>query len=144
MTELIDVLEMTAQTSLDISPKMIDQLTHQHVLELLHSRMVRANLMPVRSRPEALRGMVRTFGAALRTVYHPQQSYPGIVRLALVSDVRVSLEVNERRHGEIFSGWRRWAPNLVRLSCPGNHMTILQQPHVADFASMWMRSLDLN
>jgi arthrofactin-type cyclic lipopeptide synthetase C len=140
--ELIDALEMTAQRSLGITSKMMQPLTHKHRLELLHSRMVRVNLMPARSRPEALRGVVRTFSAALRSIYRPQQRYLDIVRLVLVPDARVSQKINERRHEERFRAWRRWAPNLVRLSCPGNHMTILQQPYAADLASMWLCALD--
>jgi arthrofactin-type cyclic lipopeptide synthetase C len=34
--------------------------------------------------------------------------------------------------------WRRWAPSLEVWHGPGNHMTILHQPHVAALAD-WLR-----
>jgi thioesterase domain-containing protein len=103
-------------------------------MELLHGRLVNAGLMPRRSKPEMLYGSVHTFAMSLRAHYKPDKPYTGAVQLVLVDDSRLDQAANERRREIAVQGWKRWAPNLIDLKVPGNHMTALKPPHVLELA----------
>jgi len=38
-------------------------------------------------------------------------------------------------------GWKQWAPQAISWAGPGNHMTILNQPHVQILADWWQNSV---
>jgi thioesterase domain-containing protein len=94
-------------------------------------------LLPMRSKPDMLKGVVRTFGAALRTTYSPSL-YPGPMRLVTVRDTRQEASADARRREKQVEDWRRWAPRLSSWYGPGNHMTSLDDPHVAIVADWWL------
>jgi arthrofactin-type cyclic lipopeptide synthetase C len=139
MLELVTLYEQAAQRSLNIHPDQIDALHPAAQLNLLVECLVRVGLMPQGSRSADLMGTVRTFETALRTRYRPQNIYMDPVRLVLVDDPGKDKEANERSLESIEAGWKRWAPNLTVWRSPGNHMTMLRQPHIA-VLSDWLLS----
>jgi thioesterase domain-containing protein len=130
----IDIFEMLLERSLGVTDKDLESRNEKARMELLHSRLVNAGLMPRRSKPEELYGSVHTFAMSLRTHYKPDKQYMGPVQLVLVDDSRLDHAANRQRHEIAVQGWKRWAPNLIYLKAPGNHMTALKSPHVLDLA----------
>jgi arthrofactin-type cyclic lipopeptide synthetase C len=96
--------------------------------------MVQNGLLQRRSQPDVLRGVLRTFAAALRSQFTPRTVYLGPARLVLVDHPMLDREANRRRQEAVIERWRKWAPNLTYTHLGGNHMTILQPPHVQDLA----------
>jgi thioesterase domain-containing protein/aryl carrier-like protein len=141
LTQLLQLLEQRAGIPLDIAPSVLEPLEQTQQLELLHNGLVRVGLMPQRSRPESLRGMMRTFAAALRANYRPQQLYVEPLRLLLVADTQLDEPANQQKQFDIESGWRQWAPNLTCSLGSGNHMTVLKHPHVHALAQWWLAGL---
>jgi arthrofactin-type cyclic lipopeptide synthetase C len=139
LTKLVEIWELAADRSLDVDIEQLTALDTAQRLAALHPSLVRAGLMPHRSNPEALAGMVRTFEAALRTSYRPQAVYPGHVRLLLLRDIGLDDEAQERQFADCVSAWRTWAPDLDVWHGPGNHMTALKPPHVEVLAD-WVRA----
>jgi hypothetical protein len=86
--------------------------------------------------------MIRTFGAALRTSYRPQQIYTDPLFLVLVNDKELDQQANRHQHQDVVAGWKQWAPNLTYWLGPGNHITVLNQPHVQVFAKRWLENKD--
>ena len=109
LRRLIEVLEMSAETSLNIDLSELELLEEPGQLGLLHQRMVRVGLLHRNSTAEVLRGVLATFAAALRTNYRPQQSYTGPLRLVLASDATLDEQTNRRQHHETLRGWRKCA-----------------------------------
>ncbi len=134
----IESLELAAEKPLGIERAELELASEPQRLRLVHAGMVRVGLMQARSRPEILAGCLRTFGAALRTVYLPQQEYHGETRLILVSDIRLDGPANTERFQQTLSGWQRLARNVSHLKGPGNHMTILKPPHVQVLTKWWL------
>jgi arthrofactin-type cyclic lipopeptide synthetase C len=130
----IDIFEMLLERSFGISDKDLESRNEKARMELLHSRLVNTGLMPRRSKPEELYGSVHTFAMSLRTHYKPDKQYMGPVQLVLVDDSRLDHAANRQRHELAVQGWKRWAPNLIYLKAPGNHMTTLKSPHVLELA----------
>jgi arthrofactin-type cyclic lipopeptide synthetase C len=48
--------------------------------------------------------------------------------------------MNQRRQEKCLERWKRWAPGVELWHGPGNHMTILNPPHVYALAD-WLRRL---
>jgi amino acid adenylation domain-containing protein len=137
--QLVELSEQSAERSLNLVADDFNGLDYTAQLELLHERLVMADLMSHRSKPEALHGMVRTFATNLRTTYVPSETYPGPVRLVLVRDVKDNEAASRKKHQETVAGWQRFAPGLVTWRGPGNHMTVLKPPHVATLTD-WLRA----
>jgi thioesterase domain-containing protein len=141
LTKLTEILELSAGTTLNIDAAELELLDETRQLELLHQRMVQAGLVPPNTRAEMLRGVLGTFGAALRTNYRPEHLYLGPLRLVLVTDGSLDEEANQRQHHDTLEGWRQLAPNLTDWHGPGNHMTVLKQPQVQTLATWWLAGL---
>jgi len=137
LMKLVEIWEMAAERSLCITREALEALDAAEQLSLLHERLVRAGLMPPRSRSDALIGTTRTFAAALRTSYVPETVYPGPVSLVLLANSRLDSIAQEQQFVKSTDGWRSWAPNLEVWRGPSNHMTALMLPHVKMLAN-WL------
>ncbi|HEX8359293.1 MAG TPA: alpha/beta fold hydrolase, partial [Longimicrobium sp.] len=122
---LVALFEQAAERPFGIDDAALDALDEPGRLRLLHQRVVGAGLLPARSDAGLLRGPFRGFASALRATYTPDAPDPGPLRLVLVDD-----PADPDRFEERVAGWRRWAPHLVPIRVPGNHMTALKPPHV--------------
>ncbi|HEY0856874.1 MAG TPA: alpha/beta fold hydrolase, partial [Albitalea sp.] len=139
--ELIEVMELAAQKPLCIRLSDLDPLDDAGRLKLLLEGLVRVGVMPRRSQPEVLQGPVRTFAAALRTCFVPASPYPDPVRLVLVRDTRLDEPADRLRCEAVLAGWLRFAPRATCWRGPGNHMTVLDPPHVGVLAQWWRDGL---
>jgi len=128
--ELVKAMELVSERPLDIASGDIDNLDGIERLRILHDRLITVGLLPPQSDPKLLRGPFRTFATCLRTTYQPSQTYSQAVRLVAVKDPRIDGTANQRRQVQMADGWRRWAPRLICSLGSGNHMTVLNAPHV--------------
>ena len=137
LIEMAHLFELASQRSLNVSLSDLEALSPNEQLELLHQRLVKVQLLPPRSRPDALLGPIRVFEAGLRTSYQPGSLYLGRVCLVLVPDMELDDAANEKKFIDSINGWRRFAPNLVPLRGRGNHITVLKKPFV-DVLANWL------
>jgi thioesterase domain-containing protein len=141
LIKLIEVMELAAEKSLGVHRAEIESQNATGQLRLLHEGMLRVGLLPRRSTPDALRGPIRTFGAALRTGYRPQRPFPDPVRLALARDPRLDDQADQRERQATLEGWMLWSPNITCWHGPGNHFSILKPPQVHVLADWWRNGL---
>jgi len=134
--KLVELFEDLVEHSLEIGPGDLDSCNEAAQLKLLHERLVRVRLVPRKSRPEVLRGPLRTFSACTRSRYTPDSAYMGFGHLIMLDNPKLTTKANCREQQNRIEGWKRWAPNLVFLHGPGNHMTALKPPHVHVLAQM--------
>jgi arthrofactin-type cyclic lipopeptide synthetase C len=126
----INGFELILGHPLGVSKTDIESLSESAQRELLHRRLVAANLMPRRSEADVLCGPLRTFAASIRAHYKPDKPYTGPLTLILVDDPRLDQTSNRQYRHEVTKNWKRFAPNLVSAHGPGNHLTMLREPHV--------------
>lgn len=141
MATFVESLELASEKPLGVGRDALCMADPAQWLAMAHAGAVRTGIMPARSRPESLRGCLRTFGTALRTSYRPRADYTGPVRLVLIPDLRLDAAANQRQYQRMEEGWRRHAPQLSCWMGPGNHMTILKPPHVDQLARWWLAGL---
>ncbi|MEO3715881.1 alpha/beta fold hydrolase [Roseateles flavus] len=138
MEQFIESLELVAERSLGLSSAALASLDDAGRLQQVFQAAVRVGLLPARARPQLLLGPLRTFGAALRTVYQPGPSCTVPARLVLVPDSRLPAQEVARKAAAMAQGWRQLLPQLSQWDGPGNHMTILRAPHVKALADWWL------
>ncbi|MDH0571819.1 amino acid adenylation domain-containing protein [Pseudomonas fulva] len=137
LLRLIEALEMSTGKPLGLDRVAFAQASDDQQQQQLHTAVVRAGLMPARSSARALDGTVRTFGAALRTPYHPELPYTGPAGLVLVDDPGLDAEGNAAEHRLMQQRWQQLLPGLKVWKAPGDHFSILKVPHVFSLAAWW-------
>ncbi|MBV8466230.1 MAG: amino acid adenylation domain-containing protein, partial [Burkholderiales bacterium] len=141
LMRLIDIYEMSLGRSLALSPERLGTLDADAQLSLLHARLVENGVMPRNSNVQTLRGIVRVFATNLNTHYAPKDPYPGTVHLvAAPGYIRGATADPGFDPDTLADAWRRFAPDTRLWVAPGNHMTLLAQPHVNRLAE-WMMPL---
>ncbi len=138
LLELLRVIEMSSKKLLGIARPAFEAADRASQMQMLHEAMVRIGLLPKRSDAHSLGGLVRSFGTALRTSYRPRRSFAAArTGLVLAADPGEDASTNHRQHRLALEGWRHWAPGLSVWMAPGDHFSILKQPHVSALAQWW-------
>jgi len=132
--EVIDMLEMKLGHSIGLDRAALNSLNNSGQLGLLHEYLVKEGVLPRRSGPDLLRGPLRAIAAALRTIYIPEKVYVGPVKLVMADDPELSDDANKQRQATVVANWKKWIPNVTVVLAPGNHMTMLTDPHANELA----------
>ena len=140
----IEVIQMTVAHSFDLDRTTVESQTAELQLALLHGLLVQEGLISRRSKPDVLRGALRTFASCLRTVYTPSQRYLGSMSLVLVDNELLNYDDNVQQLNDTRRGWELWAPLLTTMRAPGNHVTILSPRHVSALATLLISASDIN
>jgi thioesterase domain-containing protein len=131
---LVRVFALTSGRTFRFDASLVGQCSADRLAEL-ERRLVEWGIVP-RSSPGVMQAVFRAFATCLRTPYRPTAAYPDPVSLVLVHDPEVSEEENLRRFDRTARGWELWAPRLAVSIAGGNHMTVLNEPHVQSLASL--------
>jgi thioesterase domain-containing protein len=134
--EWIEILELVLDRRLNIKRETFESLNSLEQRKFIHRITVNEGLLHWRSESEVLRGPLRAFASALRTTYVPSNIYEGPVRLILVDDPKLDKMSNIQKQQQVLIEWTNWAPNLTYTHAPGNHLTLLKEPHVQVLAQI--------
>ncbi|MFV3406513.1 amino acid adenylation domain-containing protein [Pseudomonas sp. NY15463] len=137
LQRLVESVQLGSGKALGIDAEAFARADDDQQLRLLHAAMQQAGLLPARAGVQALAGTLRTFSAALRTVYRPQAIYQGPARLVLVADACVDAAGNQREQAAMRSGWQQLLPQLEVWQGPGDHYSVLKAPQVYSVAAWW-------
>lgn len=133
LMELLHNLQLDSGQSCDIEADDLLALDDTAQLQRLLDWMVRAGLMHARTQLQAVRGLVDVFCANINTRYAPTQ--PVDVDLVLVRTA------DERREAlstdEAARRWRTHGRSLKLLAAGGNHMSMLEHPHIGVSLRQW-------
>lgn len=134
LRKLLALYQQGCDDRLQLGIGQLCGLDEEAQLSLLHQELVRVRMLSIRTRPNMLRGIVRTFSAAMRTVYRPNRGFSGRATLVLAANDRVGWQQDRSERGEMTVGWRYWLPQLNCRQASGNHVTMLKAPHVRELA----------
>ncbi|MGY2402552.1 amino acid adenylation domain-containing protein [Pseudomonas sp. SDO5271_S396] len=138
LVRLIESMQLSAGRSLGIDLEDFALRDERAQQQALHGGMVGVGLLPARASVDAMAGPARTYAAALRTRYRPQQRFNGVVRLVLAQDPALDAAGNQREQGLMIEGWERQGRSLEVWYGEGNHFTLLKAPNVGGLARWWL------
>jgi arthrofactin-type cyclic lipopeptide synthetase C len=134
LMSLIELFDMRCP-SLALCREDLTGLHASEQLTLLHERLIATGRMPARSTPDDLARIYDVFAACLRTPYAPSGPLDAPLLLVQARDPKFSEEQALARHRELAGQWAAWAPRMTPWTGPGDHLSILQPPHVMQVAS---------
>lgn len=140
LLRLAQLLEMRAGRALGIDAQALAGLDHQEQVALLLARATAVNLLPPSTRPRALEGILRVFETNLNTGYAPRARLRGTLYYGAAGNGVGGGYAAVDTAPPHLAGWAGHADTLSQWKGPGNHMTMLEQPHVAALGE-WLQSL---
>ena len=140
LMRLVEIFELNLNKSLGLKATDFAGLAHEQQLRLLLARLVAGKLMPPGTSVATLRGIVRVFETNLNTDYQPEGQYLEPVHLVAVPRDTGPQGCRQYDPGDLVERWNRFAPDIRFLDGPGNHMTLLNRPHI-DAVVAWVQPL---
>jgi thioesterase domain-containing protein len=126
LMSLIRHFEMSAGESLGLERAHLEGLSQVERVALLLSRLIRVKLLPPQTEQHTLEAVIRVFNANVRAAYRPTKPYSDKVHFVFASGSEKELH------------WDAHAPLRQVWMSGGNHMTLLNMPHVRQLAE-WLR-----
>jgi thioesterase domain-containing protein len=127
LLELAGVFELHATSPLNLKPASFEPLNKTAQLKLLQQRLMQAGLLPAGSDVQDLAAIFRVFATNVRTSYRPRALCEQPVDLLWVPEKAEQTPLSAE-------AWREWAPDLRLHRLAGNHVTLLDPPHVSGLA----------
>ena len=132
LVDLIETMELVSTKPFNLPAKVLEPLSDENQLLLLHERMVATGVLPNRSTVDSIRGMVRVFIANEHMEYWPKEKYQGEALLVNALDAKESKMERQKK----YLRWKSHIPSLGYQESPGNHITLLDNPNIKVLAEI--------
>ncbi|TPG63830.1 non-ribosomal peptide synthetase [Pseudomonas arsenicoxydans] len=135
LMQLIKIYDLMLEKPLPLTRQDFSNLDPDAQIHCLLRALIYAGLLPDNTQMSVLQGVVRVIQANLNTCYTPQTRYEGLVHLINAEEGYV----DDRQIRE--ATWKTHVASAITMVTPGNHMTMLIRPQVAQFAAWLERQL---
>ena len=130
LMKLIAIQEKVAGKSLGLKRAQLENLSVQDQLQALLTAMKSACLLPRTTSVLDLKNIVHVFEVNVNTIYRPEVTLDAAAIL-FVPELEEEADDEHITYAEVLSLWRRCSPKLCIRKAYGNHVTMLNAPHVA-------------
>ncbi|MEG4836965.1 amino acid adenylation domain-containing protein [Microcoleus sp. B9-D4] len=140
-------IEYMFSLNLEVSKETLASQSQEEQLNYLKERLIRVNLLPPDAGIRLVRGLVQVYIASLKAhrAYLPSGLQQIPITLFRSSEVDVfegdTEELTQRRK-EPALGWNEFSSTIHIHVVPGNHSTMMQQPHVQVLATQLLSYLE--
>ena len=147
MADFASFIEYTFSLNLEVSKETLTDLTGDEQLHYLKERLIRANLLPLDAGITSVQGLVQVYKANNQAyrVYLPQSVQLPRIALFRAGEVDgledATLSLTQMLKKPAF-GWNEFSAHVEVHVVTGNHMTMMQQPHVQVLATQLRASLE--
>ncbi|MGC4060738.1 MAG: amino acid adenylation domain-containing protein [Aquabacterium sp.] len=131
LLELVKLIDMQASQPLGLSRDTLREHTEDERITMLHQAMIKAGVIHARAPLDNVRGLCRVFIRNINTSYVPAAG----IDVPLILG-RASAEPDVDDIADDGKGWGALGPVQAELTLPGNHMTLLTQPHIDSMARL--------
>ena len=125
LAELAEFIGESNECSLGITESTVRELGEAERIDLFRARLIEAGLISKLTPPGAIRGMAEVFETSINAAYRPS---------APLTHPMVLMRAEEPDGDEVSKSWSGMAPQLSVIDSPGDHMSMLAEPHVAVLA----------
>ncbi|MEH2165185.1 MAG: amino acid adenylation domain-containing protein [Nostoc sp.] len=147
LTDFANYIGYMCSKNLEVSQETLASLTAVEQLHYLKERLRRVNLLPKEAGITSVRGLVQVYKESLKAyrVYLPsgvQQTPITLFRASEVDVFESDTEELTQRLKEPALGWRKFSSTIDIHVVPGNHMTMMLQPHVQVLGAQLLSCLE--
>jgi amino acid adenylation domain-containing protein len=125
LAELADFIGEANGCSLGITESVVRTLGEAERIELFRARLIEVGLISTQTPLSAIRGMAEVFETSINAAYRP--------KVPLTHPVAI-LRAQEAEPDKMLRLWSEVALELSVVDSPGNHMSMLAEPHVRALA----------
>jgi thioesterase domain-containing protein len=134
LTDLAMTIESFFDVNLSVSYDQLQPLSPETQLDDLLQRLKQTGIFPPEAKAAQLRGLLQVFKTSAQTSYAPQEGYPH--RIAV-------FRAQEGQCNQPDMGWNQVCLQPVETYCvPGDHITMVAEPHVQVLAEQLRTCLD--
>jgi surfactin family lipopeptide synthetase C len=138
LSKIVRLIERWAGQDLGVSYEELQPLTRPERMEYLQERLKITDILPPQAGRDQVRGLLQVFEASTRNCvqYHPQGGYDGPILLLRAGDLHVEdegIQINPVKDDETW-GWGQLARQVKMCLIPGDHVTMMAEPHVRHLA----------
>jgi amino acid adenylation domain-containing protein len=134
LTDVAMTIEQLVGKNLSVSYEDLQPLAPNEQLNYLLERLKTVNFFPPEAKLSQLRGLVQVFKANHQTHYVPQEVYPNQITV---------FPASEEFRDDPAIGWDNVSSEPVETySVPGDHITMMTEPHVRVLAEKLKACLD--
>ncbi|MEH2161155.1 MAG: amino acid adenylation domain-containing protein, partial [Nostoc sp.] len=133
LTKIATLFENFYGKSLNVSDETLKLLTPYEQLNYFKEQLQSVNLLPPDVGLKQLCGLIEVFKTnhQIAYVYIPQVIYPGHIKFFKASEIDAVSNTNSEIFQEIGLGWNKFSAQSIDIHyVPGNHLTMLNEPHV--------------
>jgi hypothetical protein len=137
LAKLAGVINESSGQDLGLHEDMLRAMPEDEQLECFRKRMQAAGFLPPGAGVAPVRGMLRVFSANSSTRYVPRDAHPVPIVLFRAGEFHRDYDFSPADDpgcaiAESSLGWREYAEGEVAVHvAPGNHITMMSEPHVA-------------
>ena len=135
LKKYVRILEKYAGRSLGLELGALRLLDEERQMTALADAMKAARIVPKSASTSLIRNCLTVFEAQLNIRYVPEGRLPTDVHLLQTDDVDTD-DDEWTTPEEARERWCAWAPNLKAHRVPGDHMTMLEVPHVESTSNL--------
>ena len=138
LSKIARMIERWAGQDLGVSYETLHPLTRAERMDYLQERLKTTDILPPHAGRDQVRGLIQVFEASTRNCmkYHPDGSYDGPILLLRAEALHVEdegIQINPVTDDETW-GWRQVARHVKVCLVPGDHVTMMAEPHVRHLA----------
>jgi thioesterase domain-containing protein/acyl carrier protein len=134
LTDLAMTIEQLVGKNLSVSYEDLQPLAPNEQLNYILERLKTVNVFPPEAKLSQLRGLVQVFKANHQTHYVPHEVYPNQITV---------FPASEQFCDDPAMGWDKVSSEPVQIySVPGDHLTMMTEPHVRVLAEKLRACLD--
>ncbi|WP_187650141.1 non-ribosomal peptide synthetase, partial [Xenorhabdus indica] len=134
--KLIDIYNMMLTQPLPFTRQDFENQESDEQIQLLLRTLVNVGIFPAHASMSLLQGIVQVMQANLNTNYTPSARYEGLAHLINAKEGDVDETENRKNM------WSKHVTQLNTMIVSGNHMTMLSNPQVKQFATWLWEELD--
>lgn len=148
LVKLAAVIRESSGCDLELSEQGLRGLTAEAQLELFRDRMMAAGFLPPGAGVAQVRGLLRVFAASGAADYAPHEPQALPIALFRAGEFHPDYDFTAADDpGTTLTassmGWQAYASSPVEvIVVPGNHITMMSEPHVAELAEKMRACLD--
>ncbi|MFB2917125.1 MULTISPECIES: alpha/beta fold hydrolase, partial [Aerosakkonema] len=147
-TEFANYMEYMFYPKWELSKETLTSLTQEEQLDYLQEKWTELNFLPKDVASKSFRGLLEVYKANTKAHrnYCPEQVLPtriSVFRASEIAPIDAAMEELLELLKDPTLGWSKFSTAKETYVIPGNHMTMMQTPHVQVLAAQLKTSFEL-